>query len=124
MGTAEQSGSTNTHDELDYTLNAINKSDFKSKIPKATFVLIRCGIRIMEMFNVGSYNKSEWENKVKSDKKILNIVGSIPKKEIAYKAFQKLKTNNKFDFIYVNCPKGQGNLANDIYETENIWIIL
>lgn len=56
VGTEEQSGSTNSQEELDYTLNAIKKFCLKNKIPQPTFVVIQCGTRVMEMRNVGSFD--------------------------------------------------------------------
>lgn len=56
VGTEEQSGSTNSQEELDYTLRAINRFCIKNKIPKPTFVVIQCGTRVMEMRNVGSFD--------------------------------------------------------------------
>lgn len=54
IGTEEQSGSTNTQDELDYTLNAMQQFCSKEKLPQPSFVVIQCGTRVMEMRNVGS----------------------------------------------------------------------
>jgi tagatose-1,6-bisphosphate aldolase non-catalytic subunit AgaZ/GatZ len=56
VGTEEQSGSTNSQEELDYTLQAIVKFCSQNKIPKPTFVVIQCGTRVMEMRNVGSFD--------------------------------------------------------------------
>jgi tagatose-1,6-bisphosphate aldolase non-catalytic subunit AgaZ/GatZ len=56
VGTEEQSGSTNSQEELDYTLNAIKEFCSRNKIPKPTFVVIQCGTRVMEMRNVGSFD--------------------------------------------------------------------
>lgn len=56
VGTEEQSGSTNSQEELDYTLNAIKKFCMKNRIPQPTFVVIQCGTRVMEMRNVGSFD--------------------------------------------------------------------
>jgi tagatose-1,6-bisphosphate aldolase non-catalytic subunit AgaZ/GatZ len=56
VGTEEQSGSTNSQEELDYTLNAIKKFCTHNKIPQPTFVVIQCGTRVMEMRNVGSFD--------------------------------------------------------------------
>ena len=56
IGTEEQSGSTNTQEELDYTLNAVTKFCFNNNIPQPTFVVIQCGTRVMEMKNVGSFD--------------------------------------------------------------------
>ena len=56
VGTEEQSGSTNSQEELDYTLNAIKKFCLQNKLPQPTFVVIQCGTRVMEMRNVGSFD--------------------------------------------------------------------
>jgi tagatose-1,6-bisphosphate aldolase non-catalytic subunit AgaZ/GatZ len=56
VGTEEQSGSTNSQEELDYTLNAIKGFCARNKIPQPTFVVIQCGTRVMEMRNVGSFD--------------------------------------------------------------------
>jgi len=56
VGTEEQSGSTNSQDELDYTLSAIERFCSKDKLPLPTFVVIQCGTRVMEMRNVGSFD--------------------------------------------------------------------
>jgi len=56
IGTEEQSGSTNSQEELDYTLNAVSKFCKLNKFPLPTFVVIQCGTRVMEMRNVGSFD--------------------------------------------------------------------
>lgn len=56
IGTEEQSGSTNSQEELDYTLNAVTKFCAKYRIPPPTFVVIQCGTRVMETRNVGSFD--------------------------------------------------------------------
>ena len=56
VGTEEQSGSTNSQEELDYTLNAIKKFCAQNKLPNPSFVVIQCGTRVMEMRNVGSFD--------------------------------------------------------------------
>ncbi len=56
VGTEEQSGSTNSQEELDYTLNEINKFCRKNKFDPPAFVVIQCGTRVMEMRNVGSFD--------------------------------------------------------------------
>jgi hypothetical protein len=55
IGTEEQSGSTNTPEELDYTLKRVSEFCASSKIPYPTFVVIQSGTRVMEMRNVGSF---------------------------------------------------------------------
>ena len=56
IGTEEQSGSTNSQEELDYTLNAIQKFCKSNSLPPPTFVVIQCGTRVMETRNVGSFD--------------------------------------------------------------------
>jgi hypothetical protein len=56
IGTEEQSGSTNTQEELDYTLNAVQKFCKRYHLPQPSFVVIQCGTRVMEMRNVGSFD--------------------------------------------------------------------
>ncbi len=56
VGTEEQSGSTNSQEELDYTLNMIKNFCTTNKLPQPTFVVIQCGTRVMEMRNIGSFD--------------------------------------------------------------------
>lgn len=56
IGTEEQSGSTNSQEELNYTLNEINKFCQKNNFSRPAFVVIQCGTRVMEMRNVGSFD--------------------------------------------------------------------
>ena len=54
IGTEEQSGSTNSQEELDYTLGKINSFCDKNKLPRPVFVVVQTGTRVMEMRNIGS----------------------------------------------------------------------
>ena len=56
IGTEEQSGSTNSQEELDYTLNCVKQFCKKYQLPQPSFVVIQCGTRVMEMRNVGSFD--------------------------------------------------------------------
>ncbi|HLB42250.1 MAG TPA: class II D-tagatose-bisphosphate aldolase, non-catalytic subunit [Gammaproteobacteria bacterium] len=56
IGTEEQSGSTNSQEELDYTLKAVQHFCKKNHLPKPSFVVIQCGTRVMETRNVGSFD--------------------------------------------------------------------
>ena len=56
VGTEEQTGSTNTQEELDYTLKSLNSFCDKNCLPRPTFVVIQTGTRVMEMRNVGSFD--------------------------------------------------------------------
>lgn len=54
IGTEEQSGSTNSQEELNYTLNAVQHFCKKNHLPQPSFVVIQAGTRVMEKRNVGS----------------------------------------------------------------------
>ena len=56
IGTEEQSGTTNTQEELEETLNKTINFCNKNKFKKPTFVVIQSGTRVMEMKNVGSFD--------------------------------------------------------------------
>ena len=55
IGTEEQSGSTNTQEELD-TLSAMERFCDRNQLPRPTFVVIQTGTRVMETRNVGSFD--------------------------------------------------------------------
>ena len=54
-GTEEQSGSTNSDYELEYTLSEMHKFCKKNKLPPVSFVVIQAGTKVMELENVGSF---------------------------------------------------------------------
>jgi tagatose-1,6-bisphosphate aldolase non-catalytic subunit AgaZ/GatZ len=56
IGTDEQTGSTNKQEELDYTLNAVQKFCGRNKMNFPLFVVIQTGTRVMETRNVGSFD--------------------------------------------------------------------
>jgi tagatose-1,6-bisphosphate aldolase non-catalytic subunit AgaZ/GatZ len=56
IGTEEQSGSTNTQEELNYTLQTVKSFCKKNKLPSPFFVVIQTGTRVMETRNVGSFD--------------------------------------------------------------------
>ena len=56
IGTEEQSGSTNKQEELDYTLNAMQRFCTRNKMDFPMFVVMQTGTRVLETRNVGSYD--------------------------------------------------------------------
>ena len=56
IGTEEQSGSNNTQEELEYTLEKIDQFCKTNKIPFPSFVVIQAGTRVMETRNVGTFD--------------------------------------------------------------------
>ena len=56
VGTEEQSGATNTLEELEYSLNHILRFCKKENLPPPSFVVIQTGTKVKEMRNVGSFD--------------------------------------------------------------------
>ena len=56
IGTEEQTGSTNTQEELDYLLNKIFAFCNENRLPKPTFVVVQTGTRVVETRNIGSFD--------------------------------------------------------------------
>ena len=56
VGTEEQSGATNTLEELEYSLNHILRFCKKENLPSPSFVVIQTGTKVKEMRNVGSFD--------------------------------------------------------------------
>jgi len=56
IGTEEQTGTTNTQEELEYTLHATQQFCIKNNLPLPSFVVVQTGTRVMEMRNVGSFD--------------------------------------------------------------------
>jgi tagatose-1,6-bisphosphate aldolase non-catalytic subunit AgaZ/GatZ len=56
IGTEEQSGSNNSQEELEYTLENMRKFCNKNKMPFPSFVVIQAGTRVMETKNIGSFD--------------------------------------------------------------------
>lgn len=56
IGTEEQSGGTNTLDELTYTLEAVRKFCKSNHLPFPTFIVLQTGTKVMETRNVGSFD--------------------------------------------------------------------
>tara|TARA_Y100001958_G_scaffold150961_1_gene135360 strand:+ start:38 stop:1201 length:1164 start_codon:yes stop_codon:yes gene_type:complete len=55
IGTEEQSGTTNTPEELNYTLHKIFSFCKKKKLDKPIFVVIQSGTKVAETRNIGSF---------------------------------------------------------------------
>lgn len=56
IGTEEQSGGTNSQEELDYILSSMQVYCKKNNLPFPTFVVIQTGTKVKEMKNVGSFD--------------------------------------------------------------------
>ena len=56
IGTEEQSGSNNSKEELEYTLENMRKFCKNNKLPFPSFIVIQAGTRVMETKNIGSFD--------------------------------------------------------------------
>ena len=56
IGTEEQSGSNNSKEELEYTLESMSKFCKNNKLPFPSFIVIQAGTRVMETKNIGSFD--------------------------------------------------------------------
>jgi len=56
IGTEEQSGSNNTQEELEYTLENMQRFCKNNNMPYPSFVVIQAGTRVMETKNIGSFD--------------------------------------------------------------------
>ena len=56
IGTEEQSGSTNSQEQLEYVLDSMTSFCHKNHLPKPTFVVVQTGTRVMETRNVGAFD--------------------------------------------------------------------
>lgn len=56
VGTEEQSGSTNTQEELEYILTSLQNFCRRNRLPLPSFIVIQTGTRVMETRNVGSFD--------------------------------------------------------------------
>ena len=56
IGTEEQSGTTNTIEELEYVLENMMKFCTENKLPNPSFVVVQTGTRVMETRNVGTFD--------------------------------------------------------------------
>lgn len=86
IGTEEQSGSTNTPDELDFTLYSMEKFCKRNKLPLPTFVVIQTGTRVMETRNVGSFDSPlRVANEIPSEIQVPKMIEICKKHDIFMK---------------------------------------
>ncbi len=84
IGTEEQSGSTNTQEELCYALSKIKIFCESNNLPEPTFVVVQSGTRVKETKNVGSFDSP------------LRVANEIPAEIQIPKMIQICKENNIF----------------------------
>ena len=87
IGTEEQSGSTNTPDELEYTIEKINSFCDKNKFKRPSFVVIQSGTRVAEMRNIGSFDSEiRVKNELASEIQVPRMIEICEKNNIWMKA--------------------------------------
>ena len=87
IGTEEQSGSTNTQEELDYTLRRMHEFCDKNNFIRPSFVVIQSGTRVMEMRNVGSFESPlRVKNELAAEIQVPLMIDICNKYEIMMKA--------------------------------------
>jgi len=75
IGTEEQSGSSNSQDEVDYSLSKVIEFCKKNEIPKPTFIVVQTGTRVMETRNIGSFdNPLRVKDEIPSEIQIPKII--------------------------------------------------
>ena len=58
VGTEEQSGSTNTFEEIEFFLENLVSFCKNSKLPKLFFIVLQSGTKVMEMRNIGIFDSN------------------------------------------------------------------
>jgi tagatose-1,6-bisphosphate aldolase non-catalytic subunit AgaZ/GatZ len=87
IGTEEQSGSTNTPDELEYTIEKINNFCDKKKIIRPSFVVIQSGTKVAEMRNIGSFDSDlRVKNEIAAEIQVPRMIEICNKNKIWMKA--------------------------------------
>ena len=58
VGTEEQSGTTNTFEEIEFFLNELVNFCNRNKLPKLFFIVLQSGTKVMEMRNIGIFDSN------------------------------------------------------------------
>ena len=86
IGTEEQSGSTNTFEELEYVLQKMNGYTKKKNLPKLNFIVIQSGTKVMERKNIGSFEAPiRVENEIPVEIQLLKMIEICNKNKVYMK---------------------------------------
>ena len=95
IGTEEQSGNTNTPEELIYTLTKIFEFCNRYGYQKPTFVVIQSGTRVAEMRNVGSFESNiRIKNELAAEIQVPQMISICNKFNVLMKAHNTDYINN------------------------------
>ena len=87
IGTEEQTGSTNTPEELELTLELTKKFCRKNKIPMPLFVVVQSGTLVKEMSNVGTFDLPfRIENQLPAEISVPQMIRICDKYKVMMKA--------------------------------------
>ncbi len=86
VGTEEQSGSTNTFEEIEFFLNEITKFCTKNKLPKTFFIVLQSGTKVVELRNIGSFDSTvRVENQLPVEIQIIKLIEICKKYNVNFK---------------------------------------
>ena len=87
IGTEEQTGSTNSPEELELTLELTKKFCHKNNIPMPTFVVVQSGTLVKEMNNVGTFDLPfRIENQLPAEISVPQMIRICEKYKVMMKA--------------------------------------
>ena len=87
IGTEEQTGSTNTPEELELTLELTQRFCKKNKIPTPLFVVVQSGTLVKEMSNVGTFDLPfRIENQLPAEISVPQMIKICDKYKVMMKA--------------------------------------
>ena len=75
IGTEEQTGGSNSQEEVEYSLSEIIRFCNKNNLPKPTFIVVQTGTRVMETRNIGIFDHPlRVQNQIPAEIQIPKIV--------------------------------------------------
>lgn len=86
IGTEEQTGSSNSQEEVEYILSEMDKFCKKNKFPNPSFIVVQTGTRVMETRNIGIFDYPfRVENQIPAEIQIPKILEICNKYDIFMK---------------------------------------
>jgi len=86
IGTEEQTGSSNSQEEVEYILSEMDTFCKKNKFPKPNFIVVQTGTRVMETRNIGIFDYPfRVENQIPAEIQIPKILEICSKYDIFIK---------------------------------------
>lgn len=86
IGTEEQSGTTNTFEELEYTLKKMSEFTKKKNLQRLDFIVIQSGTRVFEDKNVGTFeNYLRVDNEIPVEIQLLKVLEICEKNRVYMK---------------------------------------